>query len=234
MFFLAWKNQTHRLHRLDIARRSRPLIMKKDRARRIASQHKSAKVRIKTYHPGIHDMNLLNGIYWIYFAPCPKHWKLAVDTVFCLRLGSFHKHQNRLWLAHCEPGFWATPQLMRIMKKTGMDLIFTDIAEGLPTISYFSFCIGHLVVIKWLDGDFPRKKHRPNLNSLLRAANKMKQAGWTYRQSCETQSVSSSSSCCCCCSLLVSLYSQVYCIKPSNIPILSVDDRPSKIIYATK
>ena len=34
----------------------------------------------------------------------------------------------------------ATPQLMRIMEKTGMDLIFTEIAEGLPTTSYFSFC----------------------------------------------------------------------------------------------
>ena len=29
---------------------------------------------------------------------------------------------------------------MRIMEKTGMDLIFTEIAEGLPTTSYFSFC----------------------------------------------------------------------------------------------
>lgn len=41
-------------------------------------------------------------------------------------------------------------------------------------------------------------------NHMLRAANKMKQAGWTYRQSCETISASSSSSCCCC-SLLASL-----------------------------
>ena len=43
-------------------------------------------------------------------------------------------------------------------------------------------------------------------NHVLRAANKMKQAGWTYRQSCETISASSSSSSsCCCCSLLASL-----------------------------
>ena len=39
---------------------------------------------------------------------------------------------------------------------------------------------------------------------VLRAANKMRQEGWTYRQSCEAISASSSSSCCCC-SLLASL-----------------------------
>ena len=45
-----WVGKTHRLHRLDIARRSRPLIMKKDTARWVASQ--ISFVRIKTYHPG--------------------------------------------------------------------------------------------------------------------------------------------------------------------------------------
>lgn len=210
-----WVGKTHRLHRLDIARRSRPLIMKKDTARWVASQ--ISFVRIKTYHPG---NTIWNNFEWnlldICFGPCPKHWKLAVDTVFCLRLGSFHLEliiASPLWTR-----VLATPQLMRIMEKTGMEL---------PKV--FAY---HLLL--FLLHRTPRCdrmswwKHRPNLQP-IRVMTLDPTVCWEPPIKWNKQDGHIDNLVKLKVLLLLLLvaavlywpvcYSQVYCIKPSNIPI---------------